>query len=171
MCRYVKNFRWERKTINKMNRHENHISKLGIKSVGLAENWILQSKRHGHKPIWFKLFFSWTLLFPGESRFLLCSQLELTMTTGVYVFNPFKKIAEVWSNDSAVKSTDCSSRGPEFNSQQPHGGSQPSLLGSGDLFCSGYTAIMRTILVYHVIIRAHEQMYLVCRKLFWNNMF
>jgi hypothetical protein len=24
-----------------------------------------------------------------------------------------------------VKSTDCSSRDPEFNSQQPHGGSQP----------------------------------------------
>ena len=28
-----------------------------------------------------------------------------------------------------VKSTDCSSRGPEFNSQQPHGGSQPSVMG------------------------------------------
>jgi hypothetical protein len=33
-----------------------------------------------------------------------------------------------------VKSTDCSSRGPEFNSQQPHGGSQPSTLGSNALF-------------------------------------
>jgi len=30
-----------------------------------------------------------------------------------------------------VKSTDCSSRGPEFNSQQPHGGSQPSVMGLG----------------------------------------
>jgi hypothetical protein len=29
-----------------------------------------------------------------------------------------------------VKSPDCSSRGPEFNSQQPHGGSQPSVMGS-----------------------------------------
>jgi hypothetical protein len=29
----------------------------------------------------------------------------------------------------AVKSTDCSSRGPEFKSQQPHGGSQPSVMG------------------------------------------
>jgi hypothetical protein len=28
---------------------------------------------------------------------------------------------------SAVKSTDCFSRGPEFKSQQPHGGSQPSV--------------------------------------------
>jgi hypothetical protein len=30
-----------------------------------------------------------------------------------------------------VKSIDCSSRDPEFNSQQPHGGSQPSVMGSG----------------------------------------
>jgi hypothetical protein len=28
-----------------------------------------------------------------------------------------------WRDGSAVKSTDCSSKGPEFNSQQPHGGS------------------------------------------------
>jgi hypothetical protein len=39
-----------------------------------------------------------------------------------------------WWNGSAVKSTDCSSRGPEFNSQQPHGGSQPSVIGSDALF-------------------------------------
>jgi hypothetical protein len=26
-----------------------------------------------------------------------------------------------------VKNTDCSSEGPEFKSQQPHGGSQPSV--------------------------------------------
>jgi hypothetical protein len=32
-----------------------------------------------------------------------------------------------------VKSTDCSSRGPEFSSQQLHGGSQPSVMGSRDL--------------------------------------
>ena len=35
-----------------------------------------------------------------------------------------------WRDGSAVKSTDCSSRGPEFNSQQLHGGSQPSVMGS-----------------------------------------
>jgi hypothetical protein len=29
-----------------------------------------------------------------------------------------------------VKSTDCSSEGPEFKSQQPHGGSQPSVIRS-----------------------------------------
>jgi hypothetical protein len=27
-----------------------------------------------------------------------------------------------WGDGSAVKSTDCSSRGPKFNSRQPHGG-------------------------------------------------
>jgi hypothetical protein len=39
-----------------------------------------------------------------------------------------------WSDVSAVRSTGCSSRGPEFNSQQPHGGSQPSVMGSDSLF-------------------------------------
>jgi hypothetical protein len=39
-----------------------------------------------------------------------------------------------WRGGSEVKSTDCSSRGPEFNSQQPHGGSLPSVMGSDVLF-------------------------------------
>jgi len=34
----------------------------------------------------------------------------------------------------AVMRTDCSSRGPEFIAQQPHGGSQPSVMGSDALF-------------------------------------
>jgi hypothetical protein len=33
-----------------------------------------------------------------------------------------------------VKSIDYSFRGPEFNSQQPHGGSEPSVMGSDALF-------------------------------------
>jgi hypothetical protein len=41
-----------------------------------------------------------------------------------------------WRDGSAVKSTDCSSKGPEFNSHQPHSGSQPSVMGSGALFWS-----------------------------------
>jgi len=49
-----------------------------------------------------------------------------------------------------VKSTDCSSRGPEFNSQQPHGGSQPSVMGhtsSGvsEDSCSVLTDIKETV--------------------------
>ena len=34
-----------------------------------------------------------------------------------------------------VKSTDSSFRGSEFKSQQPHGGSQPSVIGSDAIFC------------------------------------
>jgi hypothetical protein len=41
-----------------------------------------------------------------------------------------RNISKGWRDGSTVKSTDCSSRGPEFNSQQPHGGSQPSVMGS-----------------------------------------
>jgi hypothetical protein len=32
-----------------------------------------------------------------------------------------------------VKSTDCFSKSPEFNSQKPHGSSQPSVMGSDAL--------------------------------------
>jgi hypothetical protein len=39
-----------------------------------------------------------------------------------------------WRYGSAVKSIGCSSTGPEFNSQQPHGGSQPSVMGSDAFF-------------------------------------
>jgi hypothetical protein len=39
-----------------------------------------------------------------------------------------------WRDGSEGKSTDCSSRGPEFSSQQPNGGSQPSVMGSDALF-------------------------------------
>jgi hypothetical protein len=35
-----------------------------------------------------------------------------------------------WRDGSVVKNTDCSSKGPEFNSQQPHGGSHPPVLRS-----------------------------------------
>jgi hypothetical protein len=45
-----------------------------------------------------------------------------------------RKVTKGWRDGSVVKSTDCSSRGPEFNSQQPHGGSQPSIMGSDALF-------------------------------------
>ena len=40
-----------------------------------------------------------------------------------------------WRDGSVVKSTDYSSRGPEFNSQQPHSGSQLSVMGLDEDFC------------------------------------
>jgi hypothetical protein len=41
-----------------------------------------------------------------------------------------------WRDGSVVKSADCSSKGAEFKSQQPHGGSQPSIMKSDALFWS-----------------------------------
>ena len=42
-----------------------------------------------------------------------------------------------WRDGSAGKSTDCSSEGPGFKYQQPHGGSQPPIMKSDVLFqCS-----------------------------------
>ena len=38
-----------------------------------------------------------------------------------------KAIHRGWRGGSAVKSTGCSSRGAGFNSQHPHGGSEPSV--------------------------------------------
>jgi hypothetical protein len=43
---------------------------------------------------------------------------------------PEEKVLWGWRDGSDVKSTDCSSGGPEFKSQQPHGGSQPSVMKS-----------------------------------------
>jgi len=52
-----------------------------------------------------------------------------------------------WRDGSAVKSTDCSSRGPEFNSQQPHGDSQPSVMRSGALFWPAVTYADRMLYI------------------------
>jgi hypothetical protein len=58
--------------------------------------------------------------------FLQLSEAKVIWETGTSV----EKTPVGWRDGSAVKSTDCSSRGPEFNFQQPHGGSQPSVMGS-----------------------------------------
>ena len=39
-----------------------------------------------------------------------------------------------WKDGSVVKSNVYSFRGREFNTQQPHGGSQPAVMGSDALF-------------------------------------
>ena len=58
--------------------------------------------------------FSWTVL---------CSYPQCANSTTTSLF----KRLQGWRDDSVVTSTGCSSRGSEFNSQQPHGGSQPSI--------------------------------------------
>jgi hypothetical protein len=60
----------------------------------------------------------------------------------------YQKLVECWRDGSAVKSTDCSSEGPQFKSQQPHGGLQPSAMRS-DAFFLGY---LKTAAVHLCII-------------------
>jgi hypothetical protein len=52
--------------------------------------------------------------------------LRSARTTRVIQRNPALK-NQNWAGEM-VKSTDCSSEGPEFNSQQPHSGSQPFVM-------------------------------------------
>jgi hypothetical protein len=52
----------------------------------------------------------------------------------VCVRSQLRDYLEGWRDGSGVKSTDCSSEGPEFKSQQPHGGSQPPVMRSDALF-------------------------------------
>jgi hypothetical protein len=53
-----------------------------------------------------------------------------------------------WWDGSADKSTDCSFKGPEFKFQQPHGGSQPSEMGSDALFRHGVSEDSYSVLIY-----------------------
>ena len=52
-----------------------------------------------------------------------------------------------WRDGSAVKSIYCSSEDPEFKSQQPHGGSQPSIVKSDVLF--GVSEDSYSVLTYN----------------------
>jgi hypothetical protein len=63
------------------------------------------------------------------------AKLQLTINTirGQRRIN-YRRKYRGWRDGSVVKSTDCSSRGPEFKSQQSHGGSQPSVMGSDVFF-------------------------------------
>jgi hypothetical protein len=71
---------------------------------------------------------------------------------GIHVWRSevnFKCRSSGWRDGSVVKSTDCSSRGPEFNSQQPHGGSPPSVMGSEAIFwCVSEDNYSVLILIY-----------------------
>jgi hypothetical protein len=53
-----------------------------------------------------------------------------------------------WRDGSVVKSTVCFSRGPEFDSRQPNGGSQPSIMGSDALFW--YAALYAEITLINI---------------------
>jgi hypothetical protein len=61
-------------------------------------------------------------------KFLEASQFQINLL----FYN--KKINQGWRDGPMVKRTDRSSRGPEFNSQQPHDGLQPSVMETDVLF-------------------------------------
>ena len=65
---------------------------------------------------------------------LLQEQLLFTVTFPAQVLTYKKEAFWGWRDGLVVKSTGCYSRGPEFSSQQPHGGPQPSVIGSDALF-------------------------------------
>jgi hypothetical protein len=54
--------------------------------------------------------------------------------TGQFLSKNKKKKIKGWRDGSVVKSSECSSEGLEFKSQQPHAGSQPSEMRSDALF-------------------------------------
>jgi hypothetical protein len=68
-----------------------------------------------------------------------------TNDNGATIFKELRSVG--WKGGSAVKSTGCSSRSPEFKSQQPHGGSQPFLMRSDTLFW-GVSEDSYSILIY-----------------------
>jgi hypothetical protein len=57
-----------------------------------------------------------------------------------------------WRDGSVVKNTGCSFRGSEFNSQHPHGGSQPSVMGS-----SGVSEDSDSVLTIHKIRKSSKK--------------
>jgi hypothetical protein len=58
---------------------------------------------------------------------------------------------------SAVQGTDCFSRSPEFNSQQPRGGSQPSVCKWDPMLSSGVSEDSGSVLIYNKINKSLKQ--------------
>jgi hypothetical protein len=53
-----------------------------------------------------------------------------------------------WRDGSVAKSTDCYFRDPEFNSQQPYGGSQSFVMGSDAMPSPGVSEDSNSVLEY-----------------------
>jgi hypothetical protein len=81
---------------------------------------------------------SWTCLWFQRMRgtMTVCCLVSVNLTEArvTWEWRASIKILSLGRRGSVVKSTDCSSEGPEFKFQQPHGGSQPSVMGSDALF-------------------------------------
>jgi hypothetical protein len=60
------------------------------------------------------------------------------------IYNPIRMKQRAGEVAQWVRAPDCSSEGPEFKSQQPHGGSQPSVTRSDSLFWSVWRQLQCT---------------------------
>lgn len=83
---------------------------LRVKRVGL-ERWLSQLQQAG--------------LATKQSKD--CYLVNLTKWIGIMWIHHILKSSKGYRDSSVAKSTDCSSRGPGFNSPKPHGHSQPSV--------------------------------------------
>jgi hypothetical protein len=72
-------------------------------------------------------------LRPGVSLLLWFTAMFVSPYVSFLVQLHKKTLLGGWWDDSAGKNTDCSSKGPEFKSQQPHGGLQPPIMRSDKL--------------------------------------
>jgi hypothetical protein len=85
-----------------------------------------------HLPLWESI--SWGVLYA-----------KVWNRTNSTLYNQgLEEMDRGWWDGSAVRSADCSSKGPEFTSQQPHGGSQPSVMKSDALFWSVWRQLQCT---------------------------
>ena len=71
-----------------------------------------------------------------KSQALVPTVLMWTQLTWLWASSSCSRMSTVGAGEMAqrVRAPDCSSEGPEFKSQQPHGGSQPSVTRSHTLF-------------------------------------
>jgi hypothetical protein len=97
------------------------VQKTLVLSRGKERGTWLQ-KAWSTKLVWVKLFGSSELCFKFFSKGMTCQ--------GVLFFLDVRKEDSEAGEMAVIKSTDCSSRGPGFNSQHPHGYSQPSVMGT-----------------------------------------
>jgi hypothetical protein len=96
--------------------------------------YLALQRQHRYIEVWEQM--TWNKLHQIH-LFIVCFYLTINCAT-LYTIQGWAavKIITTGAGEMAqwVRAPDCSSKGPEFKSQQPHGGSQPSVTRSDALF-------------------------------------